>query len=294
MTRVGVGVQIWVVATVLVTVVASGFAADRRDGAVLVQGGTFRMGTSAATIPELKRRYGVAFPDAFENEAPDHSVTVSDFRLDRYEVTNARFSEFVAAHPEWGRGQVPAGMHNGRYLEHWKDGRYGPGKGDDPVVFVTWYAAQAFCQWAGGRLPTEAEWEYAARAGGNAEFPWGEELPSPNRVNYSASSHGGTCPVGSYPPTSLGLYDMAGNVWEFLLDAGDAPYSSDPQADPIAGGAVPKEVFRTLQGRRAVRGGSYGGAVVNLRTRWRDSHVASNAVGFVGFRCAYPATSAGR
>jgi formylglycine-generating enzyme required for sulfatase activity len=272
---------------------ASGFTADLRDGTVLIHGGTFQMGTSPAAIPELKERYGVRFPGVFENEAPEHAVTVSDFRLDRHEVTNARFSEFVAAHPEWGPGQVPPHLHNGRYLEHWKDGQPSPDQVEHPVVFVTWHAAQAYCTWAGGRLPTEAEWEYAARAGGNAEFPWGDEPLTPDRVNAAASGHGGTRPVGSYPPNPLGLYDLAGNVWEFLLDTGDAAYPSEPQADPIAGGAVQAEALRAVQGRRAVRGGSYGAAPVNLRTRWRDSHVASNAVEFVGFRCAYPAAGSG-
>ena len=81
----------------------------QRDATVLVRGGTFRMGTAASAIPELKRRYAVGFPGVFESETPDHVVTLSDFRIDRYEVTNARFARFLEAHAEWNRERVPPG-----------------------------------------------------------------------------------------------------------------------------------------------------------------------------------------
>jgi iron(II)-dependent oxidoreductase len=252
---------------------------------VLIGSGTFRMGTPMSSVPELRSRYGVSFPGSFENETPEHTVTIGSFRMDRYEVTNERFSEFVAAHPEWGPDQT---MHTGRYLAHWVDGRYPEGQGDHPVVFVTWQAAQSFCRWAGGRLPTEAEWEYAARAGGDSEFPWGEALPSPALANYGASGLGATTPVGTYPPNPLELYDMAGNVWEWLLDEWIPIYADEAQIDPIAGGDVVDDEIDTVQGRRVIRGGSFAGGVVNLRTRWRDSHMVSNAVEFMGFRCVYP------
>jgi formylglycine-generating enzyme len=251
--------------------------------------GFFRMGTPEPTIVELRTRFGVSFPGSFENEIPAHEIAISGFRIDRYEVTNARYAAFVAARPEWGPGQLPAHLHNGHYLDHWDSGAYPEEKGDHPVVFVTWHAAQAFCRWQGGRLPTEAEWEYAARGGGGdkSEFPWGNELPSPERANYGASGLQGTAPVGSYPPNSVGLHDMAGNVWEWLLDAWEPVYSSEARADPVIGGHVSDDAIRDVGGRRAIRGGSYGGAVVNLRTRWRDSHEATNATDAVGFRCVY-------
>jgi sulfatase modifying factor 1 len=262
--------------------------AGAQDGTVLVPGGTFRMGTPASSIPELKRRYALRFTGVFENEVPDHAVTLGAFRMDRCEVTNDRFSRFASSRPEWSRGKLPPEMHNGRYLELWRDGVSPASKAEHPVVFVTWHAAEAFCEWAGGRLPSEAEWEYAARAGGESEFPWGDRLPSPDLANYSASGVGETKAVGSYPPNPLGLHDMAGNVWEFVLDAWEASYSAEPQTEPVAGGALPSDI-RAVRGRRVIRGGSFGGAVANLRTRWRDSHEVSNAVGFVGFRCVYPA-----
>jgi formylglycine-generating enzyme required for sulfatase activity len=265
----------------------AGAGAASQDDTVPVRGGTFRMGTAAAAIPDLKRRFGVDFPDVFANEVPDHPVRVGDFRLDRYEVTNRRFAAFVAAQPAWSRDGLPPEMHNGRYLDEWTGGRAPAGRDDHPVVFVTWHAAQAFCRWAGGRLPTEAEWEYAARAGGGDEFPWPDGVPTPERANYSASRVGSTRAVGSYPPNALGLHDMAGNVWELALDAW-APAYAGPGAIEDVPERIPDDL-RLVRGRRALRGGSFGGAVVNLRTRWRDSHEVLNAVAFVGFRCAYPA-----
>ena len=261
------------------------------DGAVALRGGTFLMGTAIEEVEPLKARYELQFPGVFEDETPVHAVTISDFSLDRQEVTNARFLGFVGARPEWRKAAVPSSAHNGRYLEDWTAGRPQPDRLDHPVVFVTWHAAQAFCLWAGGRLPTEAEWEYAARAGGDAEFPWGEALPSPEAANYSASKLGTTVAVGSYPANEWGLQDLAGNVWEFVLDEWVTPYAPETQVDPVVGGTVAEADLQAVEGRRALRGGgSFNGAVANMRTRWRDSHQVTNAVEFVGFRCAYPGT----
>jgi formylglycine-generating enzyme required for sulfatase activity len=255
------------------------------DAAVLVRGATFRLGTPPSAIPELKKRWGVSFRGVFEDETPDRDVTVGDFRMDRHEVTNARFLRFLAARPEWTRARLDPSMQNGHYLENLRDGQAPPGKAEHPVVFVTWHAALAYCRWAGGRLPTEAEWEYAARAGDPREFPWGDEPPTPDRANYKESGLGDTRAVGSYPPNPLGLFDMAGNVWELTLDAwgsGGSAFRDLPT------GSSPDDL-RGITGRRALRGGSFAGAPVNLRTRWRDSHEVRNAVAFVGFRCVYPA-----
>lgn len=246
------------------------------------------MGTPAAAVPELKRRYAVTFPGVFENEAPAHRVTLNAYRLDPHEVTKARFSVFLSARPEWRKANIAAASQNGQYLNDWDGDRFAAGEDNLPVVFITWHAAQAFCRWAGGRLPTEAEWEFAARAGGDAEFPWGDMLPSPALVNYAASGRGKPVPVGSYPPNALGLFDMGGNAWELLLDEWNDSYPAADQADPVAGGPMDDARLLAVTGRRALRGGSFGASVVNLRTRWRDSHVVTNAVAFVGFRCAYP------
>ena len=261
--------------------------------AVPVPGGIFRMGTDAEAVPALRSRYGVSFPGSFENETPAHVVAVSPFRMDPAEVTNARFAAFLEARPAWRRENVPAERQNGHYLELWTDGRCPASRADHPVVFVTWHAAQAFCRWAGGRLPTEAEWELAARAGTDAEFPWGDAPPTPALANYAASGNRDTVAVDQYPPNALGLHDLAGNVWELVLDEWQDHYPEGRQRDPIAGGSVSDEALLAVTGRRVLRGGSFGGSPVNLRTRWRDSHPVTNAVGFVGFRCVYPPVAAG-
>jgi formylglycine-generating enzyme required for sulfatase activity len=283
-------VVLFMVLVVTLAAAAGSARAGEPDATVLVRGGAFRMGTPASAIPELKRRYAVSFRDVFEDEAPARDVSVGDFRMDRDEVTNERYLRFLAARPEWSRERLDPPMHNGHYLEHLRNGQSPPGRGTHPVVFVTWHAALAFCRWAGGRLPTEAEWEYAARAGGTSEFPWGDDPPTPDRANYAASGIGDTCPVGSYAASPLGLRDMAGNVWELMLDAW-GPGGSGFRDLPA--GSAPGDL-RVVTGRRALRGGSFGGAPVNLRTRWRDSHEVLNAVAFVGFRCVYPATTTGR
>ena len=253
-----------------------------------IPGGSYLMGTATADVAGLRRRYGVVRPGVFENETPARRVTLSPFRIDALEVSTARFAEFVASNPAWS----PSGQareRNGDYLALWKDGSVPPGRRNHPVVFVTWAAAQSFCEWAGGRLPTEAEWEYVARSGDDREFPWGDDLPSAEKANYSASNIDDTTPVGSYPPNAFGVYDLAGNVWEFLLDEWVVNHPPASAVDPIAGGPPDADAVLSVTGRRAVRGASYGGSIVNLRTRWRDSHMVDNAVAFVGFRCAYPA-----
>jgi formylglycine-generating enzyme required for sulfatase activity len=265
---------------------ASRIGADG-EGRVLLRGGSFLMGTDEADISKLKESYGINFPSAFENELPVHRVTVGDFRMDRTEVTNERFAAFLAENSDWLPDRLPIERHNGNYLQDWRDNRPPRGREDHPVVAITWQAALAFCHWSGGTLPTEAQWEYAARCGDDREFPWGEALPSPDLANFHPSGHGTTVAAGSYPPNDCGLQDLAGSVWEFLYDAWEPTYPSEAQIDPCIDCPMSDGEMLSVEGRRAVRGGSFDGAVVNLRTRWRDSHVVTNAISFVGFRCAY-------
>jgi formylglycine-generating enzyme required for sulfatase activity len=234
---------------------------------VPIEGGTFEMGTDSAEIPVLAARYGVSRAAIFAPEVPKRRVRVAPFLMDRFEVTNAEFASFLERQPEWRPDRIPARYHNGDYLRHWTAGLYPTGQSDHPVTYVPWYAARAFCQSAGRRLPTEAEWEYAARGGERGDvFPWGEAPPDSSRANWSGAGHEGTTPVGRYPANPFGLHDMAGNVWEYTAD--EWPDGSD--------GTI----------RYAIRGGSWGAAAVNLRVRYRDSHPATDAGPHVGFRCA--------
>ena len=265
-------------------------ARARDESMVLIPGATFRMGTDLSEIPRLQQVFGVTRADLFSAEVPRHAVTIDPFYLDRYEVTNSRFKKFLDQNPGWRRERIPARYHNGDYLKHWGVNSYPKGKANHPVTSVSWYAAVAFCRWAGKRLPTEAEWEYAARGGlqGRA-FPWGDEPVDKSRANYGGSGIGGTTPVGSYPANGYGLFDMAGNVWEYLADEW-GPYPSSPRVNPVAGGDLfLGDTFYAVNTRRVIRGGSWGGSPVNLRVAYRDSHPPEGAKDFVGFRCAQSA-----
>ncbi len=148
-----------------------------------------------------------------------------------------------------------------------------------PVVIITWDDAQAYCKTVGGRLPSEAEWEYAARGGRDGVlYPWGDQAPvdEAHAVNGAAFEGDAAWPVGSFTPNSYGLYDMAGNVWEWTSDSGGM-YVSDAVADPTG----------PVNGRtRLVRGGSYGDDPSNLRLSNRTPNAPTSVNVNVGFRCA--------
>lgn len=256
-------------------------------GMVWISGGTFSMGIDPEDVPHLQKLFAVDHPQLFEDEIPKHTVTVTGFFLDRNLVTNAEFRAFVEANPRWQRQQISASLHNGHYLEHWTNSEIPATRADHPVVNVSWYAAVAYCQWKDKRLPTEAEWEFAARGGLDGFFPWGDQMVDKSRANYSDSGLGTTTSAGSYAPNGYGLFDMAGNAWEFLADEWSR-YTSAPQTNPVSGGDRFErgDSFLAVRTRRVIRGGSWGGAPVNLWVGYRDSHPPDGARGFAGFRCA--------
>ena len=257
-----------------------------QDNTIRLRGGTIEVGIDKQEIPKFEKIFGVP-AQLFQDEVPKHSVSLDDYDLDKYLVTNAQFKRFVDANPEWQPGHIAVQIDNGNYLRHWKDPNILSEVANHPVIDVNWYAAVAYCRWKGKRLPTEAEWEFAARGGKNALFPWGDAPADPTRANFGASHIGTTTPVGKYPANSYDLFDMSGNVWEFLADEWSA-YPATPQNNPIAGGNrfLDGDSFLRVTTRRVIRGGSFDGAPVNLWVEYRDSHPPNGSQDFVGFRCA--------
>ena len=134
-------------------------AGDAPDGMVLIPAGEFEMGSETGQA----------------NERPVHTVYLDAFYMDIHEVTNAQYKAFIDENPEWQKENIASAFHDGVYLRLWNGNTYPEGKADHPVVYVSWYAAMAYAQWAGKRLPTEAEWEKAARGGiAGKAYPWGD------------------------------------------------------------------------------------------------------------------------
>ena len=243
---------------------------------VLIPAGEFRMGSNDN--------------DAEDDEKPMHTVYVNAFYIHKYEVTNTQYKKFVDVNPQWQKDRIPQKYHDGDYLKHWNGNDYPHGKGNHPVIYVSWYAAMAYAQWSGKRLPTEAEWEKAAR--GDLvlkKYTWGGSLDS-DKANYGESV-GGTTAVGTYPANGYGLYDMTGNVWEWCLDEYNADfYSVSPRHNPFAGGTVDSILsdFTTVKNVRVLRGGSWISNAkfvrVSDRTRFTPQ-ITNNAR---GFRCVKP------
>jgi formylglycine-generating enzyme required for sulfatase activity len=242
-------------------------------------GGAFLMGSDKDLLLEQFPQAGPGLRSMLFAETPRHQVTIPPFWIDRHEVTNAQFQRFVSVSPEWKKGRV-----EGNYLLHWNGDRFPEGQADLPVTFVTWNAALAYAEWSGKRLPTEAEWEFAARGGSaGATYPWGNEEPSPRLANYAAARKQAPVRVGSYPPNGFGLYDLAGNVWEFCLDEWQGGY---PSGAVVQSEADLRRMRSSKAERRVIRGGSFAGGAFNLRVTARDSHRAGDPVAHVGFRCA--------
>ncbi len=254
---------------------------------VLIPGTTTQIGIDSQIVCQFQKLFDVEGVELFEPEIPKHTVTIDNFFIDKYLVTNTQFELFLAANPTWRPDSIPVELHNGNYLRHW-DGIKVPVKlAHNPVVNVSWYSAVAYCQWKSKRLPTEAEWEHAARGGMSGPFPWGARGVDKSLANFAGSGINSTTPVGNYPANGYGLFDMAGNVWEYLADE-YRPYTAEALTNPVAGGNYfnKGDEFLSVKTRRVIRGGSYGGAAINLWVEYRDSHPPEDAKPFVGFRCA--------
>jgi formylglycine-generating enzyme len=280
--------------------------ASRTDGMVALAGGRFRIGSDDR----------FAYPD--DGETP-REFELSPFAIDRCAVSNAAFAQFVestgyvtdAERFGWSfvfAGLLPDDFPPTRAIAQapwWRqvhgatwDHPEGPAssiedRADHPVVHVSQADALAFCAWAGLRLPTEAEWEFAARGGlEGATYAWGDEFAPGGELmantwqgefpwqNLLQDGYAGTSPVGAFPANGYGLHDMTGNVWEWTVD----PFESAPSASPCCGGASPAPGERRL----VIKGGSHLCApsyCLRYRPAARQSETPDTSTSHLGFRC---------
>ena len=244
------------------------------EGMVLIPAGEFQMGSND--------------PEAANDEQPVHTVYVDGFFMDKYEVTNAQYKKFIDAKPEWRKDRIDPAFYLGTYLFSWNGNDYPQGKANHPVVEVPWYAAMAYAQWAEKRLPTEAEWEYAARGGlVGKKYPWGDGIDT-DKANYSGNA-GRSTAVGKYPPNKYGLHDMAGNVLEWCLDEYNPDfYSISPRENPLSGADTVDWIinnFTNVKTYRVWRGGSWPSDPEFVRVAVRRGDLPTMAGSNYGFRC---------
>lgn len=238
-------------------------AEARKHGApmVWVSDGTFIMGSPTGSKVQ-----------------PSHEVYLHAFYIDKYEVTAARYAKFLSATG-----------HNQPWLVPmlWEQVNL-PYDGDRPVIGVTWRAAEAFCRWVGKRLPTEAEWEKAARGTDGRTYPWGDADPTFTLANYNKLVTRHTYsdslrPVGSYETgqSPYGIYDMAGNASEWVADWYDEKYyAASPKSNPKGPASGDQKVLR---------GGSFRASPTALNSTTRESYSAVDKVLYAGIRCAQDA-----
>jgi len=245
-------------------------------------------GMPAAYIPDGSFRMGALDPDIQRDEQPAHSVSMKGFWMDKLEVTNAMFALCVQA----GACEPPQTFKSQARESYFNN----PEFNDYPVVYVTWLQADSYCKWAGRRLPTEAEWEYAARGSDFRTYPWGDERPDSSRGNFNYFV-GDTTRVGNYPAgaSPFGILDMAGNVAEWLSDYYDGDYYAQGANVNPTGPGVRSQYFN-----RVVRGGTFQDVFKDVRLANRASVRGSNPQASdifstdylgefspkIGFRCA--------
>ncbi|OGR45811.1 MAG: hypothetical protein A2X34_09630 [Elusimicrobia bacterium GWC2_51_8] len=227
-------------------------------------------------IPAGEFLMGSPESEGEDNEHPRHKVYLDAYRIDKHEVTVAQYKRFVKATGRRQKAKPPSCTQK----VEWGTDRH-------PVFNVDWYDADAYCKWAGGRLPTEAEWEKAARGGTTTQYSFGNDESKLGEYSWheenSEGNPNGASPVGRKKPNQYGLYDMHGNVWEWVSDwYGEDYYKNSSQKNPKgpASGS-----------RRSLRGGAWDSKVHNQQ---RSAFRAGAAPPFErcqckGFRCVVPA-----
>ena len=247
---------------------------------------------SMAMIPAGEFDMGSNDIESSIDEKPVHSVYIDAFYMDKHPVTNAQYREFVDANPQW-RIHRWLNNYNFRkyrdrdYLKNWFRGSYPTGKDDHPVIWVSWYAAMAYAQWVGKRLPTEAEWEKAARGGLSGQiYPWGNIIDR-RWANFDKRV-AETTPIRKYPPNGYGLHDMAGNVSEWCLDEWNENfYKFSESHNPVSGGSIESIIENVTKSKtsRVIRGGSWYSSEQEARVSNRDCLAPWKTKSLIGFRC---------
>jgi len=231
---------------------------DQEEEMILIPSGNFSMGSS----------------NGDSDEKPIHSIYLDEYYIDKYEVTNARYKACVNS-----RVCIPP-LNSGSYT---RTSYYGNSQYDDyPVVYVDWNMAKTYCEWRDARLPTEAEWEKAARGTDSRTYPWGRDIDC-QKANYYGGDNGcvgGTSKVGIYDAgiSPYGLYDMAGNVWEWVADRySSIYYASSPRSNPLGPDLGQSRVLRSGSWNR----GEYDNRISN-RLKYDPDYNNFD----IGFRCA--------
>lgn len=226
------------------------------DEMVSIPAGAFTMGRTKLTSDDKTNMR----PHVLLDDRPAHKVTISAFQIDRHEVTNAQYGMFL-----------DKTHHAAPY--HWTNGHPAA---DLPVYNVSWDDANAYCQWKGARLPTEAEWERAARGGLEEQsYPWGDKADA-KLARFNVAS--GPGPVGKFPPNGFGVFDMAGNVSEWTADWFDGGYyASSPSVDPKGPASGEYKV---------IRGGAWSDSGARITVFFRNWVRPNQRTPNIGFRCA--------
>lgn len=237
---------------------------NKYEGKILIPAGSFEMGSHKSLMELNPREIFHSDRHMLGPEDPAHEVILDAFYIDIYEVTNEAYKKYVQA---VGYKKPP----------YWDDPNFnGPRQ---PVVGVSWKGAQKFCNWKNMRLPTEAEWEKAARGKRPVKYPWGNEVPDSTRLNYNKTLEK-TAEVGSYESgkSDFGIHDMSGNVSEWVYDWHDPEYYLfSPKESPPG----PKKGQY-----KVIRGGNWRNHAEDVRLTYRNATVPKLKSTIVGFRCA--------